>query len=321
MRRFWAAGVATALAAGAVAVGVTVAVQVADDPDRRAAPTGSPSPTATATATGTPTPTPTAAAAPPVLLGVIGDFGLRGGVAPTMVEVLRGYAREHAASGRLAALVTTGDNAYPVGSTADVAFARGLLDPLLGGGTRLVATLGNHDAATRGGAPAMSGLGMPARWYTTVVGPVQLVVLDANHPEDAAQTRWLRRTLAAPRPATYRVVVFHQPVASCSAHPADRAVARAWLPLLDRGTDLVLSGHNHTYERFRDPAGLPLVTTGGGGATLYPSLRLACTGTATPQVLRSRYNVVVLAATPDRLQLTALDRRGRVIDRLVVPAR
>ena len=267
--------------------------------------------------TASPSVSPSAAATPvgrALLLGVIGDFGKRGGQAPTMVRVLRDYARVHGLDGRLAAVVTTGDNAYEQGTVEQVAFARGLLDPLLGGGTRLVASLGNHDEATRGGAPARAGFAMPARWYTTTVGPVQLVVLDANRPKDADQLRWLRDVLAAPRPVRYRVAVFHQPAAACSLHPADRDVDRVWLPLLDRAVDLVLSGHNHTYERFVDAAGLPLVTTGGGGATIYPSTRALCTGPATAKVLRSTYNVVVLAVGTDRLHLTALDRHGGTLD-------
>jgi hypothetical protein len=251
-------------------------------------------------------------------LGVIGDFGYRGGEAATMVGVLAGYAREHAPAGRLAAVVTTGDNAYDRGTTAQAAWARHLLDPLLTGGTRLLASLGNHDDATASGRPVRARFGMPGRWYATVVGPVQVLVLDANRPGDTRQLAWLRRALAAPRTVPYRVAVFHQPAAACSFHTADPGVDRHFLPLLDRtggrGVDLVLSGHNHTYERLVDSRGLPLVTTGGGGAPLYPSSRALCTGPARPLALHSAYNVVVLSATATGLHLVALDRHGRVLD-------
>jgi hypothetical protein len=124
------------------------------------------------------------------VLGVIGDFGYRGGAAPAMVAVLQDHARAHAPSGRLAAVVTTGDNAYERGTAAQAAWARHLLDPLVTGGTRLVASLGNHDEATAGGRHVMARFGMPARWYATVVGPVQLVVLDANRtPSEAKVVR------------------------------------------------------------------------------------------------------------------------------------
>lgn len=286
-------------------------------------PVATPHPTASPrTASPAATPTPTAEPSPgsPVLaaLGVIGDFGYRPGAAPSMVEVLRAYAHDHAPGGRLAAVVTTGDNAYERGTRTQAAWARHVLDPLLTGGARLVASLGNHDLLTAGGRPVMARFGMPGRWYATVVGPVQLVVLDANRTGDADQLAWLRRTLAAPRTVPFRVAVFHQPAAACSFHSADAGVDRRFLPLLDRvggqGVDLVLSGHNHSYERFVDRHGLPLVTTGGGGATLYPSSRALCTGPAQPVALRSSYNVVVLSATATEVRLVALDRRGRVLD-------
>jgi len=279
-----------------------------------AAPTPSPTPSTSPSPVVSPTPAPAVLAA----LAVLGDFGYRAGAAPAMVEVLRRH-------GPFAAVVTTGDNAYERGTDPQAAWARHVLAPLLTRGTRLVASLGNHDEATAGGRHVMARFGMPARWYATVVGPVQLVVLDANRTGDAGQLAWLRRTLAAPRTVPFRVAVFHQPAAACSFHSADPGVDRGFLPLLDRtggqGVDLVLSGHNHSYERFVDRHGLPLVTTGGGGATLYPSSRALCTGPARPVVLRSTYNVVVLSATATGLRLVALDRQGRVLDEVSLPSR
>lgn len=280
----------------------------------------SPTPSALSPApSATPTPTPAE------LLAVIGDYGIRGGQAPAMVRVLADYARTHAAGGRFTAVLTTGDNAYPRGARADARFARDLLDPLVRPGTRLVASLGNHDIGTDGGRPVMRAFGIPARWYATTVGQVQVIVLDANRPADPDQLAWLRRILLAPRTAPHRVAVFHQPAASCSAHTADPGVVRHLLPLLSagrgRGVDLVLSGHYHTYERFLGPLDLPLVTTGGGGAQIYPSSRALCTGPARKQVLRSRFNAVVLSATTDDLVGVALSREGEVLDRFSAPMR
>ena len=291
-----------------------------------AVPSPSTTPSPAPVRTSAPSPTPTAAPGRVLaVLGVIGDYGYRSGTAPTMVGVLGAYAREHAPAGRLAAVVTTGDNAYERGTAGQAAWARQVLEPLLAGGTQLVASLGNHDEATQGGRPVMARFGMPGRWYATVVGPVQVLVLDANRTDDAGQLSWLRRTLAAPRTVPFRVAVFHQPAAACSFHSADAGVDRRFLPLLDRpggrGVDLVLSGHNHSYERFVDDHGLPLVTTGGGGATLYPSSRALCTGPARAVTLRSSYNVVVLSATTTGLQLVALDRHGRVLDTVSLPPR
>jgi hypothetical protein len=70
-----------------------------------------------------------------------------------------------------------------------------------------------------------------------------------------AQTAWLERTLAAARraeSADWIVVQMHQCACSSSAtgNGSDLGIRQQWLPLFDRyQVDLVLSGHDHGYER------------------------------------------------------------------------
>jgi alkaline phosphatase D len=69
------------------------------------------------------------------------------------------------------------------------------------------------------------------------------------------QTMWLERTLAEARrdPSVDMIVVFMHQCAMSSSVPgngSDLGIRRAWLPLFDRyEVDLVLSGHEHNYER------------------------------------------------------------------------
>jgi 3',5'-cyclic AMP phosphodiesterase CpdA len=274
-------------------------------------------PTTAAPTTAVPTalpPTASASATPPAattVLGVLGDFGVDAAPVRQVVALMRGF-------GPLAAVVTTGDDAYPSGTPAQAAFARRVLAPLLGPGTRLYAALGNHDEVTGGGRPVMAALGIPARWYTARVGPVELVVLDANRPDDKAQLAFLRGVLARPRAAAFRVVVFHQPAAACSFHKPDPGVVRSWVPLFAGRVDLVLSGHNHTYERFAGAGGLPYVTTGGGGAALYPSSAPMCAGPARPVFFRTVHHAVRLTVTATTLRLDAVGLDGRTFDSVTV---
>src|ERR1051326_7311954 len=70
-----------------------------------------------------------------------------------------------------------------------------------------------------------------------------------------AQTAWLERTLAAGRrddSVDWIVVQMHQCACSSSAtgNGSDLGIRRQWLPLFDRyQVDLVLTGHDHDYER------------------------------------------------------------------------
>jgi hypothetical protein len=69
------------------------------------------------------------------------------------------------------------------------------------------------------------------------------------------QTLWLERTLRAARedPSVDMIVVFMHQCAMSTSVPgngSDLGIRRAWLPLFDRyEVDLVLSGHEHDYER------------------------------------------------------------------------
>jgi acid phosphatase len=248
------------------------------------------------------------------VIGVIGDWGVKDPALGDVIRLMGGFN-----GGRpLDAVVTTGDNAYVTGTSAEAAYARRQLTPLLRRGTRLYASLGNHDEYTLGGRPVMRAFGIKARWYTAVVGPVQLVVLDANRTDDPAQLAFIKRTLAAPRPVPYRVLVFHQPVGSCSYHGPEPGVVKNWLPLFGGRVDLVLNGHNHTYERFTGPAGTPYVTTGGGGARLYPSARIACRGPVKVSFLDTVYHAVRLTATPQRLVVEAIGLDGTAFDSVTV---
>jgi acid phosphatase len=245
------------------------------------------------------------------VIGVLGDFGVDAAPVRQVVALMRGF-------GPLAAVVTTGDNAYGSGTSSEAAFARSVLAPLLGPGTRLYASLGNHDEVTHDGRPVMAAFGLRTHWYTAVVGPVELVVLDANRPSDPAQVAFLRRALARPRAAAFRVVVFHQPAVSCSFHPPSAGVVRSWVPLFAGRVDLVLSGHNHTYERFTASSGLTYVTTGGGGAPLYPSVRSMCQGPAAPAFFRTVHHAVRLTVTAHRLLVEAVGLDGTTFDSAVV---
>ena len=269
------------------------------------APAARPSPTPAVT-TLSPTPSPGA----PTVIGVLGDWGYQGGRAADVVRLMSSW--------RLDAVVTTGDNAYGGGRVTEAAFAKRTIAPLLrGGSVPLYASLGNHDVHTRDGQYVMRDLGIPAHWYARVVGPVQFVVLDANRPSDPAQQAFLRGVLDAPRPVPFRVVVFHQPAWSCSLHGVDPGVAQSFVPLFRDRVDLVLAGHNHTYERFM--AGrVPYVTTGGGGAPLYPSIPGTCRGSARVAFVKTVYHAVRLTATPDRLLLEAIGLDGKPFDRVEV---
>jgi 3',5'-cyclic AMP phosphodiesterase CpdA len=138
---------------------------------------------------------------------------------------------------------------------------------------------GNHEIEAGNGAQGFDGylarFRLPANgsprfgghWYAYTVGSVRFVCVAADDwlyqkggdiylrgYSGGAQRAWVEAELAAARRSRavdWVVVVCHQlVVSSANANGSDLGLRQHLQPLLDRyGVDLVLSGHDHNYER------------------------------------------------------------------------
>ena len=122
-------------------------------------------------------------------------------------------------------------------------------------GTALFVCLSGDDVAySAAGAPAAGLASLPAE-PPPGGPPVTAPAFAGRGYSGGAQTRWLESTLAAARADAsidWIVAQLHQ--CACSSAPtgngSDLGVRREWLPLFDTyEVDLVLSGHDHGYER------------------------------------------------------------------------
>jgi acid phosphatase type 7 len=140
---------------------------------------------------------------------------------------------------------------------------------------------GNHEYYTRGATPYFAWWGERAGrgYYSFDLGGWHIVSLDSNlaPARHAAQLDWLRADLAA-HPAHCTLAYWHHPLYSSGGHGSIPKMRDAWKVLYDAGAELVLSGHDHDYERFApqdadgrlDPArGVRQFVVGTGGA--YPT--------------------------------------------------
>ena len=102
------------------------------------------------------------------------------------------------------------------------------------------------------------------RWYSFDWGPVHVVVLDTEKYFEEQQA-WLREDLVShDRPWT--VAVLHRPPFSAGSHGSEGSVREAFCPILaEHGVALVLTGHEHHYERTVPQDGVVYIVTGGGG--------------------------------------------------------
>jgi hypothetical protein len=177
---------------------------------------------------------------------------------------------------------TAGDNAYDNGSPSDYANCYG---PSWGRfKSRTRPAIGNHDyntpsAAGYFGYYGAAGASNGNAYYSYDAGAWHVVVLDSNIGMTAGSTQetWLRADLAA-HPARCTLAIWHHPRFSSGHHGSSTAVQPLWQALYDAGADLIVSGHDHIYERFapQTPAGqvdntrgIREFVVGTGGAGLY----------------------------------------------------
>jgi hypothetical protein len=179
-----------------------------------------------------------------------------------------------------------GDNAYETGSRSDYTkcFA-----PSWGNfKERMFPVPGNHEYMT-GATPYFDYFGEAAGergkgWYSFDLGSWHVVAINSECKAiggcapGSPQYEWLKRDLAE-HPATCTLAYWHRPRFSSGRHGSDTSLGDLWSLLVSAGTEFVMSGHDHHYERFapmnatgeRDVAkGMRQFVIGTGGRNLYP---------------------------------------------------
>ena len=128
--------------------------------------------------------------------------------------------------------------------------------------------IGNHERRTRRGRPFFEAfvLPEPERYYSFDWGSVHFVAIDTTQ-RDSKQLLWLDEDLR--RNKLPWVIVFgHHPMYTNSLRGPQLWIRRAFSKILtDHQVDMVLTGHEHQYERFR-VTGVNYVVSGGGGGQL-----------------------------------------------------
>jgi len=164
-------------------------------------------------------------------------------------------------------LLLLGDNVYWNGDPDKLPAT--VFEPfsgLLDSGVGLLAILGNHDVLDGHGDAQMAALGMDGRYWSKTFDDLLLVGLDSNALDDG-QVQWLERTLAA-SDATWKVVALHHPLYSAGYQGSSTEVRRVLEPILiANGVQLVLSGHDHDYQRSKVINGVTHIVSGAGSGT------------------------------------------------------
>jgi len=120
---------------------------------------------------------------------------------------------------------------------------------------------GNHEYKTPGATGYFGYFGAVAGnpsegYYSFDIGSWHVIALNSNCGSvggcaaDTPQEQWLRADLVA-HPAVCTLAYWHHPrFSSGSSHGNHTSMQAFWQALYDHDADVVLSGHDHDYERF-----------------------------------------------------------------------
>lgn len=221
------------------------------------------------------------------------------------------------------AVLTLGDNAYDEGSLADY---RRNYHPTWGQFKAITRPVpGNHEYYTDGAAGYFAYFRDQvggAEYYAWTAGHWRMYALNCEVAcgEGSEQLDWLRQDLAAhaDQPA---LAYLHEPLFSCSTRHRPLEELRAvWAALKGSRGKVMLSGHNHAYERFveqdahggRDADGLRQFVVGTGGADLH-RLRPRCVNRRAAHDRSA--GVLRLTLRADSYAWSFIDVDNRVLDR------
>ena len=249
-------------------------------------------------------------------INLVGDTGWCG--SPVMAQLAR--LMEQLGGDILFA----GDLAYDSGTTDEF---RRCFDPAFGRfRSRFWAVPGNQDYATPGAAGYFNYFGEragPTRsgYYALRIAGWQVLMLNSMVPmgRNSPQFNWVQTELDA-SPPRCTLAVWHHPFDSSGPNGPNPMQRDLWELLYRNSVDVVVSAHDHLYERFTpmNPSqqsdlgrGIRLFISGGGGAPPYQRARHA----PRSELMISTHGLLRLKLDNALYEWEFLGANGSVLDR------
>jgi predicted phosphodiesterase len=239
--------------------------------------------------------------------GVIGDTGTgdkhQFAVAKQLIDFRNQFKYEF--------VVMMGDNTYGGESARD--FERRFEEPyqpLIDAGVKFYAALGNHDTPNQRNYKLFNMGGKQYYTFRPKLG-VRFFALDSNYmsPE---QLTWLENELKASG-SDWKIAFFHHPLYSSGGrHGSDAALRDQLEPLFIKySVDVVLSGHDHFYERLKPQKGIAYFVVGGSA-----KLRSGDIGTTglMAKGFDTGYSFMAVEIAGDEFHFQTVSDQGKTVD-------
>ena len=234
---------------------------------------------------------------------------------------------------------TAGDNAYPIGSRVDFKFC---YDSAWGGRLKSATrpAPGNHEYLTTGASAYFDYFGELAGppgqgYYRYDLAGWDIFALNSevlHRPSSPLAARlykrisseqyaWLEKELEAPT-GDCILAYWHHPRFNSGSYGDDPAVATLWDRLYASGAEVIVTGHEHVYERFKplrpdrsvdENYGITQFIVGTGGAHLRAFPRGA-TFESSAEHMNDRYGVLILALDHDSVFWRFVATTGKTED-------
>jgi predicted phosphodiesterase len=217
-------------------------------------------------------------------------------------------------------VIMVGDNIYGADAPAD--YASKFEKPykvLEDAGVKFYAALGNHDNPNQrfyklfsmGGERFYTFRASPGGLGKLTSGGVRFFALDSNYI-DKPQLDWLEKELAGSG-SDWKIAFFHHPLYSSGKTHGSALESRAVLePIFQKyGVSVVLTGHDHIYERIKPQNGIQHWVVGSSGSLRKGDLSRT---NMTEKGFDQDYAFMLAEIAGDDFHFAALSRTGAVVD-------
>jgi Calcineurin-like phosphoesterase len=241
-----------------------------------------------------------------VRFAVIGDMGTGEKAQYEVAQQMERYRQ----TTKFDSVLMLGDNIYGGKSAADMKKKfEDPYKPLLDAGVKFYASLGNHDDPNeRFYKPFNMG---EKRYYSYKKGNAEFFALDSNYM-DPMQMDWLTKALHD-SDAAWKICYFHHPLYSDGKfHGPDTDLRARIEPVFQaNGVRVVLTGHEHLYERIKPHNGIYYFVLGNSGELRPHNLRPSAD---TEKGFDTDRDFMLMEIAGDQLYFQTISRTGETVD-------
>lgn len=217
-------------------------------------------------------------------------------------------------------VITVGDNLY--GSERPQDFRRKFELPykdLLDAGVKFYASLGNHDGREQRYYKLFNMGGQLYYTFKPEKQSVRFFALESTYP-DRAQIAWIEKELASSN-EVWKIPFFHHPLYSSGGrHGSNTQLREVLEPLfVKHNVSVVMTGHDHFYERIKPQEGIVYFVVGAGGQLRRGDLRNGSPLTASGNDTERSF--LVLEVAGDEMHFNAVSSTGEIIDSGIITRR